>query len=500
MFKSRLRVIALAGALLTAAPGILSAQSQEEAVASSEAVPVTDTLSVHDGQSAVERLKAKVDSLRQALAESPERRRQGVARRLATADSLHRAYDFTSAVGMLRDVLADADSSQASAVEEVLLRSREGLRMTGAVAQLRVTARGRISKEEFFQLYPEAEDETGYHSLSPDGRTLYFSSKDITGAGGYDLFVSHRDRSSGGWSAPVNMGLPYSSPFNDLLYADTGDGEHSVLVSDRGCPSDSLFIYVLAYDPLPQKRAVNDARVLRTLAGLQPARRMPAPAPGRNSRTGVDMSAYTARTAAVRALRDSVTICNNELDALREGLAEIPEEKQEGYLAGLLAKELGLENLKKRLEEATRVLQDIEQNFLAGGMGQNRPRPQAQPAPSDSLAVPVLMLVTEDGDSFMEMEESGARTRILPEGSFGDYIVYPPVPSFKVTVFIPDGSELPEFAMTVMRLHSRTPIPSRKTEDGTLYTAGPFNYRLKAESLRMALQATGVAKVSLTED
>ncbi len=500
MYKSLLRVIALAGALLTAVPGFLSAQSLEEGGTSFEAAPVTDTISVHDGQSAVERLKAKVDSLRQALAESPERRRQGVARRLATADSLHRAYDFTSAVGILREVLADADSAQARTVEEVLLRSREGLRMSGSVAQLRVTARARISKEDFFQLYPEAEDETGYHSMSPDGRTLYFSSKDITGAGGYDLFVSHRDRTSGGWSAPVNMGLPYSSPFNDLLYADTGDGEHSVLVSDRGCPSDSLFIYVLAYDPLPQKRAVNDARALRTLAGLQPARRLPAPAPERNPRTGTDMSAYTARTAAVRALRDSVTTCNNELDALREGLAEVPEEKQEGYLSGLHIKEQLLENLRKRLEEATRVLQDIEQSFLAGGMEQNRPRPQTQASPSDSLAVPVLMLVSEDGDSFMEIEESGARTRILPEGSFGDYIVYPPAPAFKVTAFIPEGSELPEFATTVMRIYSRNPAPSRKTEDGTLYTAGPINDRLKAESLRMALLATGVAEVSLTDD
>ena len=492
--------MALAGALLSAAPGILSAQSQEESGTSFEAAPVTDTLTVNDGLSAVERLKAKVDSLRQALAESPERRRQWVARRLATADSLHRAYDFTSAVGILRDALADADSSQVHSVEEILLRSREGLRMTGAVAQLHVTARGRISREDFFQLYPEAEGETGYHSMSPDGHSLYFSSKDITGAGGYDLYVSHRDRSSGGWSAPVNMGLPYSSPFNDLLYADTGDGEHSVLVSDRGCPADSLFIYVLAYDPLPQKRAVNDARALRTLAGLQPARLLPAPPPDRNSRTGVDMSAYTARTAAVRALRDSVTVFSSELDALREGLAEIPEEKQEGYIAGLLVKELGLENMRKRLEEASRVLQDIEIEFLAGGMGQNRPQPQTQTAPSDSVSVPVIMLVTEDGDSFMEIEESGTRTRILPEGSFGDYIVYPPAPAFRVTAFIPNGSELPEFASTVMHLYSGKSVPASRAEGGKHYASGPFHDRLKAESLRMALLATGVVEVSLTED
>lgn len=497
MLKRLLRVLALACALTPAAQAVLHAQGYERAGEEQQA----DTLTVTDTRSAADRLKAKVDSLRQALEDSPSRRRQAVSRQMVLADSLHLAYDFASAVDVLRNALAAADSSQAAAVEEALLRGRAALRMTGSVSMPRVKARARLSQGDFRSLFPDVGDWSGrrFYSMSPDGNSLYFSSADNSGAGGYDLFISHRDRASGGWSSPVNLGFPYSSPYNDILYADTPDGKYSVLVSDRDCPTDSLNIYVLAYDPVPPRRAVGDARELRALSGLEPERRRAAAAPARPPRAGVDMSAYTTRTAAVRTLRDSLSNYNRELDALRAGLAEVPEEEQEGYVAAILVKELGLEGLQARLDAATRELQDIELDFLAGGLGQDRPLSQSSDD-SDGSSAPQLYLISDDGGSFLGVEESGTISPILPTGAFGEYIVFPAASSFTVRAFVPEDGELPRYAVTAIRLYTGAAPAAILEEGGTAYSAGPFTDRLRAESLGMALRATGVAEVSVTED
>jgi uncharacterized lipoprotein NlpE involved in copper resistance len=481
MHKIFLRVLVLAGILLPGTPQLLSAQQVEQAAAAAEA----DTLSVPGRPSAEDRLKAKLDSLRQALTENPERRRQSVARRMATADSLHRVYDFTSEVDLLKSLAAFADSAQAVTIDRLLRRGNTAMKMTSSVSMVRTTARGSISREDFLSMFPTMNDSTEwrFHALSRDGRSMYFTSKERAGAGGYDLYVTRRDRSTGKWGEPVNLGFPFSSPSNDILFAETGDGRNFVLVSDRYCPQDSLNIYVIAFDPVPPKRAMDDARGLRTLASLEPVRR----AVPRRSRTSVDMSAYTARNAEARAIRDSLSAATRELNALRE---ELPEDE-------LAEKEKALEGLRGRLEAANKELQEIELAFLAAGVRQNSPMPEDD---YEYAAAAGLIYVSEDGQGFLELDESGMLSRILPEGSVEEYAVLPPAPVFRVRATVPKDASLPWYAATVIRLHTGT-FPSVTTEEGaTVYTAGPLHERLRAESLMMALRATGVEDVSLIED
>lgn len=56
--------------------------------------------------------------------------------------------------------------------------------------------------------------------LSKDGKTLYFSSKAYENMGGYDIFKSEWNDSTQSWSAPVNMGSPINSPFNDIYFLE----------------------------------------------------------------------------------------------------------------------------------------------------------------------------------------------------------------------------------------------------------------------------------------
>ena len=87
--------------------------------------------------------------------------------------------------------------------------------------------------------------------LSSDGKTLYFASDGLPGMGGYDLFYSTWDDMAGDWSIPENMGFPYSSTGDDILFFNTADGQYSVTVSNRETPADSVRIYVTGYIPTP---------------------------------------------------------------------------------------------------------------------------------------------------------------------------------------------------------------------------------------------------------
>ncbi|HWY36915.1 MAG TPA: hypothetical protein VNY73_00045, partial [Bacteroidia bacterium] len=59
-----------------------------------------------------------------------------------------------------------------------------------------------------------------YPFLSPDGKTLYFSSKGFENMGGYDIFKSTWNDETQSWSAPVNLGSPINSPYDDIYFVE----------------------------------------------------------------------------------------------------------------------------------------------------------------------------------------------------------------------------------------------------------------------------------------
>jgi len=58
-----------------------------------------------------------------------------------------------------------------------------------------------------------SQDEN-YPFLSPDGKTLYYSSKGFNTLGGYDLFYSTKD-STGAWQYPTNLGYPVNDIYDN---------------------------------------------------------------------------------------------------------------------------------------------------------------------------------------------------------------------------------------------------------------------------------------------
>lgn len=78
--------------------------------------------------------------------------------------------------------------------------------------------------------------------LMPDGVTLYYATEGEDGLGGYDIYVSRRNGEE--FPTPQNMGMPYNSPYDDLLLAIDEETGAGWFASDRNDPGGDITVYI----------------------------------------------------------------------------------------------------------------------------------------------------------------------------------------------------------------------------------------------------------------
>ena len=279
--------------------------------------------------------------------------------------------------------------------------------------------------------------------LSGDGKTLYFASSGLYGVGGYDIYMSSWDDSKGEWGTPVNMGFPYSSPYNDFLYAETPDGRYTLFASDRDCPPDSVDVYVLDYDNMPVRKPVTDVRRLKEICSMNPEDNL---AGGTSSSDGipenVDTRRYMAQVDEVKALKDSLYRCMSSIDADRSRIAISEDEDEHTELASRIsANELLIPQIQASLDSALAVLQKIEMEFLFNGVvldpdriiaeadrevvGVSSGFAFARMSPRENLDIDIEEPEKEFDYSFM----------VLPEGRFAENNVLPDGLVYQIQIF-----------------------------------------------------------------
>lgn len=78
---------------------------------------------------------------------------------------------------------------------------------------------------------------TPYDEISPflakDGKTLYYSSDNTEGMGGFDIYRTVFDENDGGWSEAYNMGIPINSAGDDSYFKISVDGMRAYFASSR---------------------------------------------------------------------------------------------------------------------------------------------------------------------------------------------------------------------------------------------------------------------------
>lgn len=90
--------------------------------------------------------------------------------------------------------------------------------------------------------------------IHPDNKTLYFSSDNLPGMGGYDIFMS-KLQADGSWGNPVNLGYPINTEGNELGFFVSTDGKKGYFSSDqlKGKGSFDIFEFDLHESVKPDR-------------------------------------------------------------------------------------------------------------------------------------------------------------------------------------------------------------------------------------------------------
>ena len=314
--------------------------------------------------------------------------------------------------------------------------------------------------------------------LSPDKKSLYFASKGLYGMGGYDLYVSEWNEETLDWDVPVNMGFPYSSPYDDFLFINTPDGRYSIFASNRDCSRDSVCIYVLEFDGMPVRKSISDIKEIRKLATLKPAgdpsRMDNGSAMDGSDPNSEDTRKYIEKIKEVRALRDSVSRFTTSLDELRNEYSSASAERKKELSQTIQGKELQLPALNKTLQAAVKELQSIEMEFLANGIVIDASKLQAK---ADKEVVGAASGYTFTRNSFGPAPELKMRKpkvkfdysfMILPEGRFAESNEIPEGIVFQIQLFAQSRKAV------VADLKGLSPVFERTSGTKNIYSVGVF--------------------------
>lgn len=315
--------------------------------------------------------------------------------RTAIEDSLIRAYSIAdSLVAMAGDYEQNYDYSQAHdcyskaigvCPDSSLVNIFTGLRdrcasafgMTREVYKPSVVARANFSADDFFLYYPLPEGswhevdgappvyypgdeqviyesrETSYSMVYPMvfGDRMYFSSRDLKGLGGYDIFCCEWDDNMGEWGEPKNLGFPYSSSDDDFLFVETEDGRYNIFASTRGCSPDSVHVYVTKREENPSLETVTGPSELRDLAQLA---------------VNVDPSTIDAGESMGEdmAIDDWFELHQKKSDELRTAIDLLTTEEDPDQA----------ESLRALIQSLREDLKDIEAHFLDEGSSFDKDR------------------------------------------------------------------------------------------------------------------------------
>lgn len=337
-----------------------------------------------------------------------------------------------------------------------------------------------------------------YPMLSPDGKTMYFASDGLYGVGGYDLYKSVWDEQRQRWSAPQNMGFPYSSPADDFLYVESEDGEYALFSSNRECGKDSVYVYAVRYEDYPVHTPMTDPFELQELSQLNP------PIVEVQEEAVADIPdneltiKYMEKMDQVRVLRDSIASTSSSLEALRNEYVFGNDPAERARLTNeILQLETRIPSLQRALDKASAELGAIEMEFLKEGIFLNMDMQKEDEAPvadmpeydfrmrsmGDSLAIAVMVPEVKFDYTF----------RIEPEAVYAEDQTIPGGIVYQVQLF--SGGR----KANLSELRGLTPIYEHRTPSGLyIYRAGLFGAYQEAVTAAEQIRRRGFKDAYIT--
>ncbi len=87
-----------------------------------------------------------------------------------------------------------------------------------------------------------------FPNLSPDGKTLYFSSKGHSSMGGYDIFKVNLNETTNQFEKVKNIGYPVNTSYDDLNFRISKNGRYGYVSSLRGGGLGDFDIYRVSFN------------------------------------------------------------------------------------------------------------------------------------------------------------------------------------------------------------------------------------------------------------
>jgi tetratricopeptide (TPR) repeat protein len=100
-----------------------------------------------------------------------------------------------------------------------------------------------------------------FPNVSPDGKTLYFSSKGHTTMGGYDIFRMEWDEINHKWANLKNLGYPINTPEDDMNFRISETGRFGYMSAIRDDGLGGLDIYRVTFNNIEPKYSVLKGKV-----------------------------------------------------------------------------------------------------------------------------------------------------------------------------------------------------------------------------------------------
>lgn len=209
-----------------------------------------------------------------------------------------------------------------------------------------------------------------YPLLSSNGKELYFSSNGHYGMGGFDLYLSKWDEKINDWGIPENLGFPYSSTADDILFYNTPDGKYSIVASTRDCPKDSVAVIVSDYININIKKEFKDIENIQNLARQEVANKNELIIDGIEEEiVNQKMDTYSQLVLNMRKLQKKYDILNNEVNENRGVYESTTNEDDKNFLAKIIQENESKANLiKVKLDSSKIKVQNAELKFLSQGI------------------------------------------------------------------------------------------------------------------------------------
>ena len=127
-----------------------------------------------------------------------------------------------------------------------------------------------VNEQELKGLITPGEiDSLDHPFLMNDGTTLYFSAKGSESIGGYDIFVTRYDSESHSFLKPENIGMPFNSKADDILFIIDEESRIGYFATSRRQPAGYVCIYSFIPNDVRQSYGDQYAGRLKSLADIE---------------------------------------------------------------------------------------------------------------------------------------------------------------------------------------------------------------------------------------